>query len=197
MRTLAVVCVSLAIDACSTYREGEQGGKNRVECAGISPFGAESPTDEHLCIRSLKFLLFVLNFSAGIANSKTSFTKSFLFLSSCLHLFFSLVQQIVSIRFFFLNLNLNLARKFKIQNFFFGNLIKELLATLRYRNIFLLSWYPIEKKTNKNRGKEDGDGENVVILITDDQHVFIGADSALSSRLFCRQIFIVKTRRYI
>lgn len=91
----------------------------------------------------------------------------------------------------------NLARKFKIQNFFFGNLIKELLAPLRYRNIFLLSWYPIEKKTNKNRGKEDGDGENVVILITDDQHVFIGADSALSSRLFCRQIFIVKTRRYI
>ncbi|KAK4010758.1 hypothetical protein OUZ56_019891 [Daphnia magna] len=31
---------------------------------------------------------------------------------------------------------------------------KELLATLRYRYIFLLSWYPIEKKTNKKTGEK-------------------------------------------
>lgn len=111
---------------------------------------------------------------------------------TCFSLF---VQQIVSIRLLFC---FEFGAEIQNSKFLFWNLIKELLATLRYRNIFLLSWYPIEKKTNKKTGeKKNGDGENVVILITDDQHVFIGADSALSSRLFCRQIFIVKTRRYI
>lgn len=67
---------------------------------------------------------------------------------TCFSLF---VQQIVSIRLLFC---FEFGAEIQNSKFLFWNLIKELLATLRYRYIFLLSWYPIEKKTNKKTGEK-------------------------------------------